>query len=36
MELGIEPVRFRGLELGPDGALYAVVDEGMIYRIAPE
>jgi glucose/arabinose dehydrogenase len=36
MELGIEPARFRGLELGPDGALYAVVDEGMIYRMAPE
>ena len=25
--------RFRGLRLGPDGALYATVDEGEIYKI---
>ena len=25
--------RFRGLRLGPDGALYAAVDEGEIYKI---
>ena len=25
--------RFRGLTLGPDGALYASVDEGEIYKI---
>jgi len=25
--------RFRGLTMGPDGALYAAVDEGKIYKI---
>ena len=25
--------RFRGLRLGPDGALYAAVDEGEIYKL---
>ncbi|WP_333833923.1 PQQ-dependent sugar dehydrogenase [Rubrimonas sp.] len=28
--------RFRSVRQGPDGALYAVVDEGDIYRIVPE
>ncbi|MGN0933628.1 PQQ-dependent sugar dehydrogenase [Falsigemmobacter intermedius] len=36
MELpGIEG-RFRGLTLGPDNALYAVLEEGQIFRIAPK
>lgn len=36
MELpGIEG-RFRGLTLGPDNALYAVMEEGQILRIAPK
>jgi len=28
--------RFRGLTMGPDGALYAAVDEGKIYKITTE
>ena len=28
--------RFRGLRLGPDGALYAAVDEGEIYKITAQ
>ena len=28
--------RFRGLTMGPDGALYAAVDEGKIYKITAE
>jgi len=36
MELpGVEG-RFRGLTLGPDNALYAVLEEGQIFRIAPK
>ncbi|MFK7963444.1 MAG: sorbosone dehydrogenase family protein [Burkholderiaceae bacterium] len=31
-----EPGRFRSLVMGPDGSLYAAVDEGMIYQITPE
>ncbi len=31
----LEARRFRGLTLGPDGALYAVTDEGEILRIMP-
>ena len=32
---GMDPGRFRSLVLGPDGSLYAAVDEGEIYRITP-
>lgn len=28
--------RFRGMELGPDGALYVVIDEGAVHRFAAE
>ena len=31
-----ETGRFRSLVMGPDGSLYAAVDEGMIYQITPE
>jgi hypothetical protein len=33
MTLPMESARFRSLVLGPDGALYAVVDEGMIHKL---
>src|SRR5690606_40742312 len=36
MPLPMEPGRFRSLVQGPDGNLYAAVDEGDIYRITPE
>lgn len=36
LELPGVDARFRGLTIGPDGALYAVVEEGDIYRIAPK
>jgi len=36
IDLPMERGRFRALEQGPDGALYAAVDEGYIYRILPE
>lgn len=36
MPLPMDPARFRTLTQGPDGNLYAVVDEGNIYRITPE
>ena len=35
MTLPMEPGRFRSLVFGPDGSLYAAVDEGMIYKITP-
>lgn len=35
MTLPMEPARFRSLVLGPDNALYAVVDEGMIHKLTP-
>lgn len=35
MTLPMEPGRFRSLVQGPDGALYAAVDEGEIHRLAP-
>lgn len=35
MPLGISE-RFRGVTMGPDGALYAAVDEGNIYKITAE
>jgi aldose sugar dehydrogenase len=35
MPLPMEPGRFRSVVLGPDGALYTAVDEGMIYQITP-
>ena len=36
MDLPMGPGRFRALVLGPDGMLYAAIDEGDIYRIAPK
>ncbi len=36
MPLPMEPARFRSLVQGPDGHLYAAVDEGDIHRIMPE
>jgi hypothetical protein len=35
MTLPMESARFRSLVLGPDGALYAAVDEGMIHKLEP-
>ncbi|MEL6678580.1 MAG: PQQ-dependent sugar dehydrogenase [Pseudomonadota bacterium] len=35
MTLPMEPGRFRSLVSGPDGSLYAAIDEGMIYKITP-
>ncbi|MEM9369371.1 MAG: PQQ-dependent sugar dehydrogenase, partial [Planctomycetota bacterium] len=35
MALPMDSGRFRSLVLGPDGSLYAAVDEGMIYKITP-
>lgn len=35
MTLPMESARFRSLVLGPDGSLYAVVDEGMIHKLTP-
>ncbi len=35
MTLPMEAGRFRSVVLGPDGALYTAVDEGMIHRLAP-
>jgi len=35
MTLPMAPGRFRSLVLGPDGSLYAAVDEGMIHRLTP-
>ncbi len=32
---GMESGRFRSLVLGPDGSLYAAVDEGMIHKLTP-
>jgi glucose/arabinose dehydrogenase len=36
IDLPGESGRFRSVVQGPDGALYAAIDEGDIYRIAPE
>jgi len=36
MHLPMGSARFRSLVQGPDGALYAAVDEGDIYRISAE
>ncbi|NMG40973.1 PQQ-dependent sugar dehydrogenase [Chelativorans sp. ZYF759] len=36
MPLPMGSGRFRSLVLGPDGSLYAAIDEGDIYRITPE
>jgi len=33
MPVGVSK-RFRGLEMGPDSALYATTDEGEIYKIS--
>ncbi len=35
MTLPMQPGRFRSLVQGPDGALYAAVDEGEIHRLTP-
>ena len=35
MTLPMEAGRFRSLVLGPDGSLYAAVDEGMIHKMTP-
>jgi len=35
MTLPMEPGRFRSLVMGPDGSLYAAVDEGLIYKLTP-
>ncbi len=35
MTLPMEPGRFRSLVSGPDGSLYAAIDEGVIYKITP-
>ena len=35
MTLPMEAGRFRSLKLGPDGSLYAAVDEGTIHRLTP-
>lgn len=35
MSLPMEPGRFRSLVTGPDGSLYAAVDEGTIHKITP-
>jgi len=35
MTLPMEPGRFRSLVTGPDGSLYAAIDEGTIYKITP-
>lgn len=35
MTLPMESARFRSLVSGPDGSLFAVVDEGMIYKLTP-
>ena len=35
MTLPMEPGRFRSLVSGPDGSLYAAIDEGTIYKIKP-
>jgi glucose/arabinose dehydrogenase len=35
LPLPMEPGRFRSVVQGPDGHLYAVVDEGQIYQIKP-
>lgn len=32
---GMEAGRFRSVVLGPDGSLYAAVDEGMIHKLTP-
>ncbi|MEM9431678.1 MAG: PQQ-dependent sugar dehydrogenase [Pseudomonadota bacterium] len=32
---GMEPGRFRSVVFGPDGSLYALVDEGMIHKLTP-
>ncbi len=35
MTLPMEAGRFRSLVQGPDGSLYAAVDEGMIHKMTP-
>ena len=35
MTLPMEPGRFRSLVFGPDGSLYAAIDEGIIHKITP-
>lgn len=35
LPMGMEAGRFRSLVLGPDGSLYAAVDEGIIHKLTP-
>lgn len=35
MTLPMEPGRFRSVVMGPDGSLYAAIDEGTIYKLTP-
>ena len=35
MTLPMESDRFRSLVSGPDGSLYAAINEGIIYKITP-
>jgi aldose sugar dehydrogenase len=35
MPLPMGPGRFRSVVLGPDGNLYAVIDEGDLFQIVP-
>jgi glucose/arabinose dehydrogenase len=35
MTLPMDSARFRSLVLGPDGSLYAAVDEGAIHKMTP-
>ena len=35
MTLPMDPGRFRSVVLGPDGSLYAAVDEGIIHKLTP-
>ena len=32
---GMEAGRFRSVVMGPDGSLYAAVDEGVIHKLTP-
>jgi glucose/arabinose dehydrogenase len=35
MTLPMQAGRFRSVVLGPDGALYTAIDEGMIHKLMP-
>jgi len=36
MTLPMDAGRFRSVVMGPDGSLYAAVDEGMIHKLTPQ